>query len=199
MAFRMDVTGMGELIRKLDQLGEKAQDVASLALYEGARVVADAVSSAVQGIRTEPFKYAKGGEKRLPSPEEKEAIMGSAHGVSKFRKRILKVDTSVGFNHAGYADVNFNHMSSKARTNYKGKYFKRHESNSTSFLKATGQYERGLQNQKPIGAIAGAINSGTSFMQKQPFMRKAFSQSQAAASAAIENKLREELDKLGLE
>ena len=54
MAFRMDVTGMGELIRKLDQLGEKAQGVASLALYEGARVVADAVSSAVQGIRTEP-------------------------------------------------------------------------------------------------------------------------------------------------
>lgn len=199
MAFRMDVTGMGELIRKLDQLGEKAQDVASLALYEGARVVADAVSSAVQGIRTEPFKYAKGGKKRLPSPEEKEAIMGSAHGVSKFRKKLMTVDTSVGFNHAGYMDVNFNHMSSKARTNYKGKYFKGHESNSTSFLKATGQYERGLQNQKPIGAIAGAINSGTSFMQKQPFMRKAFSQSQAAASAAIENKLREELDKLSLE
>ena len=199
MAFRMDVTGMGELIRKLDQLGEKAQDVASLALYEGARVVADAVSSAVQGIRTEPFKYAKGGKKRLPSPEEKEAIMGSAHGVSKFRKKLMTVDTSVGFNHAGYTDVNFNHMSSKARTNYKGKYFKGHESNSTSFLKATGRYERGLQNQKPIGAIAGAINSGTSFMQKQPFMRKAFSQSQAAASAAIENKLREELDKLSLE
>lgn len=199
MAFRMDVTGMGELIRKLDQLGEKAQDVASLALYEGARVVADAVSSAVQGIRTEPFKYAKGGKKRLPSPEEKEAIMGSAHGVSKFRKKLMTVDTSVGFNHAGYTDVNFNHMSSKARTNYKGKYFKGHESNSTSFLKATGRYERGLQNQKPIGAIAGAINSGTSFMQKQPFMRKAFSQSQAAASAAIENKLRGELDKLSLE
>ena len=199
MAFRMDVTGMGELIRKLDQLGDKAQGVASLALYEGARVVADAVSSAVQGIRTEPFKYAKGGKKRLPSPEEKEAIMGSAHGVAKFRKRIMKVDTSVGFNHAGYTNVNFNHMSSKARTNYKGKYFKGHESNSTSFLKATGQYERGLQNQKPIGAIAGAINSGTSFMQKQPFMRKAFSTSQGAAEAAIENKLREELDKLSLE
>ena len=199
MAFTFEVSGMEDLIAKMAKLPDKGADVSALALYEGAAIVADAVSSAVQGIRTEPFKYAKGGKKRLPSPEEKEAIMGSAHGVAKFRKRIMKVDTSVGFNHAGYMDVNFNHMSSKARTNYKGKYFKGHESNSTSFLKATGQYERGLQNQKPIGAIAGAINSGTSFMQKQPFMRKAFSQSQAAASAAIENKLREELDKLGLE
>ena len=199
MAFRMDVTGMEDLIHRMEQIGEKAQNAASLALYEGARVVADAVSREVQGIQTEPFKYAKGGRKRLPSPEEKEAIMGSAHGVSKFRKRIMKVDTSVGFNHAGYTDVNFNHMSSKARTNYKAYSMKGHESNSTSFLKATGKYERGLQNQKPIGAIAGAINSGTSFMKKQPFMRKAFSTSQRAAAAAIENKLREELDKLSVE
>ena len=199
MAFRMDVTGMGDLIKSLDKLGEKAQGAASLALYEGARVVADAVSSAVQGIATEPFKYAKGGRKRLPSPEEKQAIVGAAHGVAKFRKRIMKVDTSVGFNHAGYADVHFNHMSSKARTNYKAFAFKGHESNATSFLKAAGKYKGGMQNQKPIGAIAGAINSGTSFMQKQPFMRKAFSQSESAAKAAIEGKLREELDKLSIE
>lgn len=199
MAFRMDVTGMGDLIKSLDKLGEKAQGAASLALYEGARVVADAVSSAVRGIATEPFKYAKGGRKRLPSPEEKEAIVGAAHGVAKFRKRIMKVDTSVGFNHAGYADVHFNQMSSKARTNYKAFAFKGHESNATSFLKAAGQYKGGMQNQKPIGAIAGAINSGTSFMQKQPFMRKAFSQSESAAKAAIEGKLREELDKLSIE
>ena len=26
---------------------------------------------------------------------------------------------------------------------------------------------------KPIGVVANSINSGTSFMQKQPFMRKA--------------------------
>lgn len=197
MAFRMDITGMEELIRKMDQLGDKAQGVASVALFEGARVVADAVSQEVRGISTEPFKYAKGGRKRLPSPEEKEAVMGSAHGVAKFRKRIMKVDTSVGFNNNGYANVNFNHMSSKARTNYKSYNLKGHESNSTSFLKAVGKYEKGLQNQKPIGAIAGAINSGTSFMQKQPFMRKAFSQSQGAAAAAIESKLSEEIEKLG--
>ena len=199
MPFRMDVTGMGELFRALDKLGDKGKAAASLALYEGARVVADAVSNAVEGIATEPFKYAKGGKRRLPSPEEKAAISGAAHGVAKFRKRINKVDTSVGYNNAGYVNVDFNHMSSKSRTNYKAFSMKGHDSNSTSFLKATGKYERGLQNQKPIGAIAGAINSGTSFMKKQPFMRKAFTTSKGAAEAAIANKLSEELEKLSLE
>ena len=199
MPFRMEVTGMGELVKALDKLGDKGKAAASLALYEGARVVADAVSSAVESIATEPFKYAKGGKRRLPSPEEKAAISGAAHGVAKFRKRINKVDTSVGYNNAGYVNVDFNHMSSKSRTNYKAFSMKGHDSNSTSFLKATGKYERGLQNQKPIGVIAGAINSGTSFMKKQPFMRKAFTTSKGAAEAAIANKLSEELEKLSLE
>lgn len=196
MSFRIESTGIDELLQTMDKLGEKGKAAASLALYEGARVVADAVSSAVQGIATEPFKYAAGGKKRKPSPEEKEAILSAAHGVAKFRKKLHRVDTTVGFNQNGYANVNFNHMDSKVRTNYKAYSLKGHASNSTSFLKAVGKYERGLQNQKPVGAIAGSINSGTSFMQKQPFIRKAFSQSKGAAEAAIENKLREELDKL---
>ena len=37
-----------------------------------------------------------------------------------------------------------------------------------------------------VPLIANAINSGTSFMQKQPFMRKAFSSKKGAAQAAIE-------------
>ena len=156
MAFRMDVTGMGELIRKLDQLGEKAQDAASLALYEGARVVADSVSGAVENIATEPFRYAGSGQKRKPSPEEKALLTGANHGVAKFRKGITKVDTSVGYQNSGYGQIN-------------GKTV-------------------------PVPLVANAINSGTSFMKKQPFMRKAFSTSQGAAEAAIENKLREELD-----
>jgi HK97 gp10 family phage protein len=39
--------------------------------------------------------------------------------------------------------------------------------------------------QKPVAVIANAINSGTSFMKKQPFIRKAVSQSKAKASEAI--------------
>ena len=199
MAYQIELTGMDELYDNIKKLREKAPAVASVALYEGARVVADAVSREVRSISTAPFKYAKNGEKRKPSPEEKKALMTAPHGVSKFRRNIHAVDTTVGYNQSGYVNVNFNHMSGKARTNYKAFELKGHESNSTSFLKAVGKYERGLQNQKPIGVIANAINSGTSFMEKQPFMRKAFSKSKAAAIAAIEGKINEAVEQIANE
>ena len=74
MPFSIKVEGLSELIRKMDQMPEKAADVAALALYDGAGVVADAVSQAVRGIATEPFQYAAGGRKRKASPEEKAII-----------------------------------------------------------------------------------------------------------------------------
>lgn len=203
MAYQMHVEGLKEQLKMIEQLGEEGKIAASRALYEGARVVADAVDQAVHGIATEPFKYAKGGRKRKPSPEEKAIITDAAHGVAKFRKRLDRVDTKVGWNGAtDYANVNFSHMSTSARTNYKAVAFKGHGSNASSFLRAIRKASgsnigKGAQNQKPVGVIANAINSGTSFMQKQPFARKAFSQSKAAAIAAIENKLSEELNKLG--
>ena len=148
MAFNIQVDGMNELLNSMGKLPEKAAKVAAEALYEGAGVVADAVSSGVNGIRTEPFKYAKNGKTRKPSPEEKAIVAGAKHGVAKFRKNGVSVQTSVGYQNAGYAVLN-------------GK-------------------------TKPIPQIANAINSGTSFMQRQPFFRKAVSQSKGAATAAIE-------------
>ncbi len=148
MPFSIQVEGMNELIRSMEKLPEKAAKVAAEALYEGAGIVADKVSGAVNGIATEPFKYAKGGRTRKPSPEEKALVAGAKHGVAKFRKNGVSVQTSVGYQNAGYGEIN-------------GK-------------------------TKPIPQIANAINSGTSFMQKQPFMRKAFSQSKGPAQAAIE-------------
>lgn len=162
MPFTMDVSGMEELEKKLDQLEtEKAQGIAAVALYEGARVTADAVSQAVQGIATKRFKYpAPPGKQRMPSPEEKALLENARKGVAKFRKTPMNVNTSVGFQNSGYGELN-------------GK-------------------------RVPIPMIANAINSGTSFMKKQPFFRKATSRT-GAAEAAIENKLREEIDKLSVE
>ena len=148
MPFSIQVEGMNELIRSMEKLPEKAAKVAAEALYEGAGVMADTVSRAVQGIATEPFHYATGGQKRKPSPEEKALVAGAKHGIAKFRKNGVSVQTSVGYQNAGYGTIN-------------GK-------------------------TKPIPQIANAINSGTSFMQRQPFMRKAFSQSRGPAQAAIE-------------
>ena len=195
MAYRMDITGLNELYENIKELGARAPGVAAQALFEGARVVADAVSREMQGISTAPFKYAKDG-KRKPSPEEKAAVMTAPHGVAKFRKNLHAVDTTVGFNGSGYVDVNFNHMSSKGRTNYKKQAFKGKTSMTTSTLKAAGEYRRGVQNQKPVGVIANAINSGTSFMEKQPFMRKAFSKSEKDAVAVIDSEIQKRIEQL---
>jgi HK97 gp10 family phage protein len=51
----------------------------------------------------------------------------------------------------------------------------------------------------PVPVIANSINSGTSFMKKQPFMRKAFSQNKAKAIAAIENGIKAREDQFNID
>ena len=160
MAFTMNTSGMDELTKRLGKLGVKAQEIASLSLYEGAGVMADAVSQAVHGIVTEPFRYGTSANRRKPSPEEKAILENARKGVAKFRKSVDRVDTSVGMQNSGYADL-------------KGKTV-------------------------PVPLIANAINSGTSFMQKQPFIRKAKRQEKAAV-AKIESELEKRLDELSLD
>lgn len=149
MPYKVSTEGMEDLSRTLDQLGDAGQGVAARALYEGAGVMADAVSRAVHGIATEPFRYAKG-RKRKPSPEEKAALAGAGAGIAKFKRNGLTVDTSVGFNNAGYVQIT-------------------------------------PKSVKAVAQIANAINSGTSFMDKQPFFRKAVSQAKGAALSRIES------------
>lgn len=161
MPFSLQVDGLKELAKKLDKLPEKAADVAALALYDGAGVVADTVSREVQGISTEPFRYAAGGRKRKASPEEKAILQQAPKGVAKFKRNGVTVQTSVGMQNAGYAQLN-------------GKTV-------------------------PIPKIANAINSGTSFREKQPFLRKAFTQSRKAAEAAIEAGIKAHEDMLNID
>lgn len=190
MAFSFRVEGMDELIQAMGKLPEKARKVAAEGLYEGAGVVADKVSQAVQGIATAPFKYAKGGTKRLPSPEEKAILMNARHGVAKFKNNGLRIDTSVGFQRAGYGAITWNHAKTSAsRTKYK-------QGTNGRMVHAS---QGSGQSMKPVPLIANAINSGTSFMVRQPFLRKAFSQSKGAATAAIESGIKSRLDELSLD
>lgn len=161
MGFSFRVEGMEELERIMARAPEKAARVAAEGLYEGAGVMANAVGRAVQGIATEPFKYVKNGKKRKPSPEEKAILANARKGIAKFKNTGTSVDTSVGFQNSGYAELD-------------GK-------------------------QVPIPLIANAINSGTSFMEKQPFLRKAFSQTKGAATAAIEAGILAHEDELELD
>ena len=104
MPFYMEVTGLNELVAAMQKLPDKGADVAALALYDGAKVVADSISSAVHGIATEEFHYTKFGT-RLPSPEEKAILLGARKGVAKFKKTTANVNTSVGMQNSGYGTL----------------------------------------------------------------------------------------------
>lgn len=158
MAMTIKTEGLTEVSEMLTQLGKQAEDVAAGSLYDGAGIVADAFTQAVRNIQTAPFKYAPPGRTRLPSPEEKAALMGKS-GIARFDKNGSEVDTIIGISGAaGYADVN-------------GK-------------------------RKAVRMIARSINSGTSFMKKQPVFRRAKSTSEKAAKAAIVAKAEQMFDKI---
>lgn len=149
MAMTMQVEGIEELSRKLTALGDRAEEVAARALYDGAGVMANAYAQAVNSIQAQPFRYAFNGRQRYPSFEEKAALQGKT-GIAKFDKNGAEVNTAVGISGAGYANI--------------------------------------AGKQKAVRLIANAINSGTSFMVKQPIFRRAASKAKGAASAAIVGK-----------
>ena len=185
-------------MKQIAKLEDKAEFIASQALFDGAGVMAAEINKQAKSIRTAPFKYARPGETRMPSPEEKEIITDNgAVGIAKFRRNLGSVDTSVGYNGSGYAPVKWNHMNSMARTNYKATKFKGNDVTASSTLKwlrnqggsekygISATIGKGDQDMKPVGVVANSINSGTSFMNKQPFMRKAFSAAKPRCEAAI--------------
>lgn len=190
MAFSFVVEGIDELYSEMDKLGGRALGIAAHGLYEGAGMMADSVSRAINGIRTEPFKYVTGGRKRLPSLEEKAIVANAPHGVAKFRKSGIRVDTSVGFNTSGYTRITWNHARSEGRTKYKMGYNGKARKAQVTEGKSSGV------SVKPVGVIVNSINSGTSFMTKQPFARKAFSTTQGPAAAVIESTINQAIDDL---
>ena len=158
MAITMKSEGIEEMSAMLNEMDDQAQRVASFALYEGAGIVADEVNKYASSIHTEPFHYAVF-VTREPSPEEKEIVQTAAAGIAKFNKNGSEVDTSVGFQNSGYAEL-------------KGKMV-------------------------PIPKIVNAINSGTSFMKKQPFVRKAANSASPKAMEAMRKYIEAEFEAIG--
>lgn len=68
----------------------------------------------------------------------------------------------------------------------------------TSIGFANAGYADVAGKRKPIALIANSINSGTSFMQKQPFFRKGVSKGSKRAEAAIIKSIEQRLDEKNL-
>ena len=193
MPFTLEWSGADELLRKMDKLPDKAAKIAAEALYEGADVMADAVSRAVQGIATEEFHYAKGGETRMPSPEEKAIVMNQRRGISKFKNNGTVISTKVGVSSDGYSKITWNHAKSGTRTKYKIGMGGKMTGSQSQEGKSSGL------SAKPVAVIINSIEHGTSFMKKQPFMRKAIQQTKGAAMAAIEAGIKKRENELDLD
>ena len=157
MGLTIKTDGLDSLAQMLAEAANKAQDVASGALFDGAGIVADALNAGINSIQTEPFKYAAKGETRLPSPEEK-AALDRKIGIARFRKNGGEVDTLIGLQNAGYANV--------------------------------------AGKQKAVAVIARSINSGTSFMKRQPVFRKGKNKAQGAAKDAMVAKAEKMLEEI---
>ena len=155
MAGSMTTNGTKELEEMLAKLGENAQKVGKAALYEGARVVADAYSAAVGTIVVSNRRYHDEPGGRLPTKEERDALK---IGIARFRDSDPNEVTTIIGVPEGYTTVN--------------------------------------GRKKATKLIARSINSGTSFMQKQPVFRKAATSSRAEAQAAMIRKADEMIEQL---
>ena len=145
MAMTVSTSGIENLEKMLQRLGDKAPDVAAAALYDGADVIADAYTRAAGSIKAKKRQHNEPdgqdpSKARYPTPAEKEVL--KKIGVSRFHKDADSVNTIVG-PADGYVEIN--------------------------------------GRRKAIRLIARSVNSGTSFMKKQPVFRQAVSRNRKAA------------------
>ena len=149
MAMTVSTSGIESLEKMLQQLGDKAPDVAAEALYEGAEIIANAYKHAAGSIHAKKRQHNEPdgqnpSRARYPTPHEKEAL--KKIGVARFHKDIDGVNTIIG--------------------------------PANGYMTVDGK-------KKAIALIARSINSGTSFMKKQPVFRQAVNSNRNTAKAKI--------------
>lgn len=138
---RMNFTGCEELSEKILALGNDAESIAKMALYDGAGIVAESLKQAVDELEVEDFHPLPGapndgyyGPLTVLTEDDRED-MKAGIGIAKFENKNGAITTAVAFN--GYS---------------------RHKSK---------EFPNGI----PLAVIARSIESGSSARAKQPFVR----------------------------
>lgn len=140
---QIKVKGLDEYIAKLEMLTTRSTGICKMAVWEGGRVVKNAILPALDTIPVQDEYVRKGVTRTGVRQEEKDAII-AAFGLSKMRNVDGKISTKAGF--------------------------------------------------KP-GTVIRSLESGTSFMQKTPVVRKAVNSCRGAAQNAMRAKFEEEVKK----
>lgn len=135
--------GLDKYVLALEKMSMHTTGHLKASVYEGAKVVADNIKSALNSIPTQD-EYTKPGEMRRGITSEQKASLISGFGLSKIRSE-GSVNTKAGFS--------------------------------------------GSNGKTTNAAIARQVESGTSWMQKHPVIRRAANSSKGAAEAAMARKL----------
>jgi len=150
--------GLDDYIARLGNLEYKAPGVCGMAIYQGAKIVADKIRSNIEALPVAESKSTKGG-RRNPTQAEKDGLLEGL-GVAKKQTDGSFINVKIGMD--GYnSDV-------------------------------TAKYPNG----KPNAMIARSIESGTTFMNRIPFISRAVSSTKAAAEAAMKDEVDKQIAKI---
>lgn len=149
-------SGMEEYERLLSKLYTDTTPMCRNAVYEGAKVVADAVRSSIESLQAKPdlsaiIAYRAQTSGYLVQTQKQGLLDG--FGVSPMQNENGYINVKLGFD--GYNDIQ------------------------------THTYPNG----QPNALIARSVDGGTSFMKKQPFIRKAVKRSQNKAVEVMQQSI----------
>ena len=135
--------GLDEWLHELRQATDHSTGICKMAVWEGGKVVGDAIKAALDDIPVEDH-FVNKDKMRKGIREEEKAAIKAAFGLSKMRTG-ASITTKAGFN---------------------------------------------------PGTKIAAVESGTSFQQKHPVVRKAANRARGEAEAAMAAKFNEEIMKI---
>lgn len=87
--------GVDEYLSKLEHLDKVTPGMIGMGIYEGAKIVADAIRAETEALPTQEGKV-KEGKRRDPTPEEKQGLLDGL-GISKKKVTDGFVNVKIGF------------------------------------------------------------------------------------------------------
>jgi HK97 gp10 family phage protein len=94
------VDGFEELTKKITQLADAGDAIGKMAVYDGAKVIADEIRQRIKGLPVEEDRFLIGDDKFDVMTAEDKKDLANALGISKIVRGAEDVRTVVGF--AGY-------------------------------------------------------------------------------------------------
>lgn len=156
---RIEFKGLEEYTAKLNRLKALSRDrVIGAAVYDGAKVMADAVKAELQALPTDDT-HARGKKAIGPTSQTKQDLIEHM-GISPIQDDNGFLNVKVGFD------------------GYNGH--------------PTEKYPKG----RPVPMLARAVQSGTSWMAPNPFVKNARSKSRKAAIEAMKKRVEQEIEKI---